>query len=159
MKFKNERDYEEVVEALVPLFTAMRDPYLNVGPKLIAIDGRTGVGKSGMGRFLSWTFNATLIETDLYMIPGRGRPIYRLEDLRRVIDYRLITAKCPVFVEGIMVVKLLELAGLQPDFLIHISCPQHSMGPSRTRDEIEDYEVTYAPTSTADLVITFDDNL
>ena len=58
---------------------------LGLPPKVVAIDGAHGVGKTTLGRFLAWRFNISLIETDLFLLEGTGRYLYRDNDLRAVL--------------------------------------------------------------------------
>jgi tRNA A37 threonylcarbamoyladenosine biosynthesis protein TsaE len=55
--------YADIVRRLKPVLAGLP-------PKLIAIDGPMGSGKTTLGRHLAWRFNVTLIEAD----PG-SKPI------------------------------------------------------------------------------------
>ena len=57
--------YSDVIRALTPVLH-------DLPGRLIAIDGRSGVGKTTLGRYLAWRFNISLVESDLFLIPNRG---------------------------------------------------------------------------------------
>ena len=76
---KPTRDYETIVNALKPVL-------FQLNPKLVAIDGRYGTGKTTLGRYLSWRFNSTLIETDQYLSTGIA---YDYVEIKRLITKRL----------------------------------------------------------------------
>jgi hypothetical protein len=62
--------YLQVINALTPVMRRPRGI-------IVTIDGRDGVGKTTLGRYLAWHFNVTLIETDLFLIPARDYLIGR----------------------------------------------------------------------------------
>ena len=86
--------YLKVVEALTPIMQGLPGV-------IITIDGRDGVGKTTMGRYLSWHFNVTLIETDLYLIPAQDYLIHLDDQINRIIERR-ITTPLPVIAEGVL---------------------------------------------------------
>ena len=88
--------------------------------RLIAIDGRSGVGKTTLGRYLAWRFNISLVETDLFLIPNQGRLIYLREAISYAIASRLQTPR-PVIVEGVAIRRLLADLSLKPDYAIYVS--------------------------------------
>jgi hypothetical protein len=59
--------YRLAVTALAPVLDGL--PAV-----VIAIDSLPGAGKTTLGRYLAWTFNVSLIETDTFMRPSVGRP-------------------------------------------------------------------------------------
>ena len=59
--------YLKIVEALTPIMQGLPG-------MIVTIDGRDGVGKTTLGRYLAWHFNVTLIETDLFLIPAQDYP-------------------------------------------------------------------------------------
>jgi len=65
MNAKELPQYKVVMTALMPIL-------YDLPGKLIAIDGRLGVGKTTLGRYLAWRFNISLVETDLFLIPNQG---------------------------------------------------------------------------------------
>jgi hypothetical protein len=52
----HDKEYAPVVDALAPVLH-------NLPPRIIAIDGRPGCGKTTLGRFLAWWFNVSLMVT------------------------------------------------------------------------------------------------
>ncbi len=57
--------YLRVVNALTPVMRGLPGV-------IVTVDGRDGVGKTTLGRYLAWHFNVTLIETH-YVAPSRDR--------------------------------------------------------------------------------------
>ena len=102
-------EYEVVVSALKPVL-------YQLPPKLIAIDGPNGVGKTKLGRYLSSTFNSSLVETDLFSTrPGFE---YDYNCLKEIISRRLERGR-PIFVEGVTVLQILDTISIDPDFHIY----------------------------------------
>jgi hypothetical protein len=73
--------YSKVVDALAPLLREFPGG-------IVTIDGRDGVGKTTLGRYLAWHFNVTLIETDLFLIPAQDYLIYLDDQINRIIERR-----------------------------------------------------------------------
>lgn len=140
--------YAEVVQALTPVL-------YDLPGKLIAIDGRPGVGKTTMARFLAWRFNVTLLETDLFMIRRQGRLIHHEDQVTRIIDGRLNRPR-PIIVDGVNILRLLGAIQRPADFLIHVSNASLSAADLlNLRSEVEAYEAQFIPRDRADLRITF----
>jgi adenylate kinase family enzyme len=136
--------YRQAVEALAPVLK-------DLPGKIVAIDGRDGVGKTTLGRYLAWHFNVALIETDLFIREGAARFERRVDEVRRIIDFRLRKPR-PVIVEGIAVLQLFDEMQCRPDFLIYAQSREHST--SETMEQLlERYESRFHPTKTADLVL------
>ncbi len=89
-------------------------------PLLIAIDGADGVGKSSLASWLAWQLGTPAIYLDLYLIRNSDPLRWRIDDLQRTIDTRLVQHKKPLVVEGIMILDALGKIGRQPDFLAYI---------------------------------------
>ena len=87
---------------------------------VIAIDGRDGVGKSPLGRLLAYKLRMPLVETDLFLVPEKDEPEYRIDCLRSVIESRLGLNR-PVMVEGIFVLQLLGNLSIKPDCVIYVT--------------------------------------
>ena len=118
---------------------------------IITIDGRDGVGKTTLGRYLAWYFNVSLIETDLYLIPALDHFIYLDDQINRIIERR-VTSPLPVIVEGVAILEMMKRINRAPDFRIYVTNPQQS-GSKLMDQRLTAYEATYAPTASADIVV------
>jgi uridine kinase len=139
--------YLTVVEALDPIMEGLPGV-------IVAIDGRSGVGKTTLGRYLAWHFNVTLIETDLFLIPAEDYVIHLDDQLNRLIERRM-SLRCPIIVEGVSMLQLLKRINRVPDFSIYVANPE----PSRNAilgSWLSHYEAAFAPAVKADLVVTLE---
>jgi len=141
MNAKELPQYNEVIRALTPVLH-------DLPRKLIAIDGRSGVGKTTLGRYLAWRFNISLVETDLFLIANQGRLIYLSEAISHAIASRLQMPR-PVIVEGVAIRADLSL---KPDYTIYVSS-QDAPDSRSLKREIANYEAVFNPESSADLAI------
>ncbi len=98
--------------------------------KLIAIDGKTGVGKSTLARLLSTRLQLEVVHLDAFLRSGRGTYVtsLRLNRLRRKVN---VAQRC--LVEGVCVLRVLELLGKRPDALVYVK----RMSGARWTDEDE----------------------
>ena len=136
--------YLKVVEGLTPLMHGL--PGI-----IVTIDGRDGVGKTTLGRYLAWHFNVTLIETDLFLIPAQDYLIHLDDQVNRIIERR-ITIPRPVVVEGVAMRQLMKRINRVPNFSIYVTNPQQSS--SRTLERrLSKYEAAFAPTENASIVV------
>lgn len=143
-------EYVKVVQALVPLL-------YKLPPKLIAIDGWWLVGKTTLGRFLSWRFNVSLLETDLFSIREQGKHVYLNDQITRIIDARLQSGiPRPIIVEGTTVLRLLAQIDRSPDFVIYISNTLVEKPISDSAAEVIAYENEFKPQDRADVAIVLD---
>ena len=145
MRSADVKDYEPAVTALAPLLH-------NLPGKLIAIDGLPGAGKTTLVRFLACTFNVSLIETDLFLVEGPGRLVYRKDEIDQLIEKRLKKPR-PVIVEGASVLRLLADLNRNADFLIYLTnqnAPE--IGGSLALD-LANYHASFTPDAKADLVL------
>jgi uridine kinase len=136
--------YLRVVEALTPI---MHD----LPGVIVTIDGRDGVGKTTLGRYLAWQFNVTLIETDLFLIPAQDYLIYLDDQINRIIERR-ITSPLPVIVEGVSMLQLMHRLNRVPAFSIYVTNPQQSSGAILDR-RLAAYEAAFSPSENASLVL------
>jgi len=136
--------YQRVVEAMGRVMRRPRGI-------IVTIDGRDGVGKTTLGRYLAWYFNVTLIETDLFLIPARDYLIHLDDQVNRIIERR-ISSRRPVLVEGISILHLMKRINRAPDFSIYVTNPRHS-GSKLLQQSLEAYEAEFSPTARADIVV------
>jgi len=139
--------YEAAVSALTPVLH-------DLPGRVVAIEGRDGVGKTTLGRYLAWHFNVSLIETDLFLVRNQGRLVYRDVEISQLIDARLKKPR-PVIIEGVAILKLLQRLKVTPDFLIYVRNPFES-GSQGLSAELSDYERTFTPEAKANVVVTLD---
>lgn len=142
MSAQERPEYADALNELEPIL-------FNLPPKVVAIDGKPGVGKTTLGRFLAWRFNISLIETDLYLHRNQGLYIYREEEIKGVINSRKQSG-LPVIVEGIVALRLLDNLNATPDFHIHVICEAAS---SSIAPDYPEYLKQFEPTENADLVL------
>src|SRR5690242_12658841 len=139
--------YQRVVEAMGPVTRRPRGI-------IVTIDGRDGVGKTTLGRYLAWHFNVTLIETDLFLIPAQDYLIHLDDQVNRIIERR-ITSPRPVIVEGISMLQLMKRINRVPDFAIYVTNPHHS-GSRQLERRLSAYEAAFAPSTKASIVVEID---
>jgi uridine kinase len=137
--------YLKVVDALTPIMRG--SPSL-----IVTIDGRDGVGKTTLGRYLAWHFNVTLVETDLFLIPAQDHLIHLDDQINCIIERRIATLRLPVIVEGISMLQLMKRLSRVPDFSIYVTNPLHS--GSRLLDRrLSAYEAAFAPFAIANIAL------
>jgi uridine kinase len=136
--------YRRIVDAMSPV---IRD----VPGALVTIDGREGVGKTTLGRFLAWTFNVTLIETDLFLIPTRDHHIHLDDQVNRIIERRL-TTPAPVIAEGIAILQLMKRIHRTPDYSIYLTRPGHRSSKLLER-RLAVYEAEYSPSVNSSITV------
>jgi hypothetical protein len=122
--------------------------------KLVAIDGREGCGKTTLGRYLAWRFNSSLIETDLFLIEGKGRLVHRQDEIKRIVEKRLGNSS-PVFIEGVALLRLLDYIGHRQDFLIYVTNTNFSESLGLAK-ELAEYDASFRPRERADVIIELD---
>jgi uridine kinase len=121
---------------------------------VVAIDGRDGVGKTTLGRYLAWRFNVTLIETDLFLIPTQDYVIYLDDQINRIIERR-ITTPLPVIVEGVAMLQLMQRIHRVPDFSLYLHRPGHASSPLMA-PRLAAYDEAFAPSTAANLVVALE---
>ena len=136
--------YLEVVNALAPVMDGL--PGI-----IVTIDGRDGVGKTTLGRYLAWNFNVTLIETDLFLIPAKDYLLHLDDQINRIIERR-ITTPLPVIVEGVSILQLMKRISRVPAFRIYVTNPQRWSSPLIAR-KLAAYEAAFSPSLKADIVV------
>ena len=136
------RQFDEAAAALQPLFDQSRR-------RLIAIDGRMLSGKTTLGRFLAWRFNAPLVERDMFLGPDG----LRVEEIGRYVSGRLAWRN-PVIIEGVFMCELLEQIGHKPDLLFY-AANDFGRQPLPTDEQFIAYEERYTPMSRADYKVSW----
>ena len=111
--------YLQVVDALTPIMRG--SPGV-----IVTIDGRDGVGKTTLGRYLAWHFNVTLIETDLFLIPTQDHLIHLDDQINRIIERRN-TSPIPVIVEGVSMLQLMKRINRVPAFSVYVNPRQSAV--------------------------------
>ena len=139
--------YERAVQELSPI---LRD----FPGKIVGIDGRDGSGKTTLGRYLAWSFDVTLIETDPFPVGGHDL-VYRTVEIDRIIAHRLSMPR-PVIVEGIALLHLFGKLNRSPNFLIYVR-NRNSRGDHALSQEMSRYERDFAPEKRAALVLDLSD--
>ena len=143
--------YQPAVDALKPILYGL-------APRIIAIDGKNGVGKSSLGRYLSWQFKSPIVEIDRYRILPNFD--YLTDEIHRLICERTIRKTKPIFVEGIAVRWVLQAAKFRPDFCVYVKNGHESdvnvIREGDIAERLEAYEREFGPESSADLVINND---
>ena len=144
-----------VVPAILPSYLQVVDLLTPVMRRLpgviVTIDGRFGVGKTTLGRYLAWHFNVSLIETDLFLIPAREHLIHLDDQINRIIERRITTPR-PVIVEGISMLQLMKRIHRVPDFSIYVTNPRQSSGGVMDR-RLSAYEAAFSPSTIANIVV------
>jgi 2-phosphoglycerate kinase len=140
--------YLTVTNALAPLMEDL--PGI-----IVTIDGRDGVGKTTLGRYLAWHFNVTLIETDLFLIPAEDYFFHLDDQINRIIERR-VTTPLPVIVEGVSVLQLMKRINRSAAFQIYVTHSHHSSSPIMAR-KLDAYEAEFSPALTADIVVKIDE--
>jgi uridine kinase len=137
----------QVADALAPTLQGMPGV-------IVTIDGRDGVGKTRLGRFLAWYFNVTLVETDLFLIPAEDYVIYLDDQINRIIERR-VSSRLPVIVEGVAMLQLMQRINRVAAFSIYVENPNRSSG-KRLDEMLTAYEADFSPSASASLVVTID---
>jgi hypothetical protein len=108
---------------------------------LVVLDGRSGLGKSVYGRYLSFRLNFPVFELDNFKtghgIFAHSSCIYETVRLR-------LTDDRPVLVEGLCSAKVMQMEGLQVDCIVRLEHPDF-LGPEEFRVASEEYEQAYSP--------------
>jgi uridine kinase len=118
---------------------------------IITIDGRDGVGKTTLGRYLAWHFSMSLIETDLFLIPARDHLIHLDDQVNRIIERR-VSSKLPVIVEGISILQLMKRIHRVSDFSIYVTNPRRPNDKAMDR-RLTAYETAFSPSTIANIVV------
>jgi uridine kinase len=138
-------EYAQLVQALTPVLH-------NLPGKIVSVDGRPGVGKTTLGRFLAWRFNVTLVETDLFLIERQGRLVYREDEIARIIEKRLRKPR-PVIVDGAAVLRLLASIRQRSDFAVYVTHPDAPESHGTLADDLAAYDAEFSPRERADCVV------
>jgi hypothetical protein len=140
-----------VLPAYQPLVTALTPVMHGLPGVIVTIDGREGVGKTTLGRYLAWTFNVTLIETDLFLIPTPDYLIHLDDQINRIIERR-ITTPLPVIAEGIAMLQLMKRIRRTPDFSIYLTRRGH-VSSKLLEPRLSIYEAEFSPRANASIAV------
>ncbi|WP_299986641.1 hypothetical protein [uncultured Ruegeria sp.] len=136
MNAPERHEYIQVLEILKPVL-------FGLPAVIVSIDGRSGAGKTTLGRFLAWRFNCSLLESDLFLDRGNPGLVYREEDVQAVIRHR-VERDHPIIVEGVCTLRLLRSLGYDPTFHIRVECDV-AEGTSALERAWCDYSAEYLP--------------
>ena len=136
--------YLQVVTALTPVVRKSHGI-------VVTIDGRDGVGKTTLGRYLAWHFSMSLIETDLFLIPARDHLIHLDDQVNRIIERR-VSSKLPVIVEGISILQLMKRIHRVSDFSIYVTNPRRPNDKAMDR-RLSAYETAFSPSTIANIIV------
>ena len=136
--------YLQVVTALTPVVRKSHGI-------IVTIDGRDGVGKTTLGRYLAWHFSMSLIETDLFLIPARDHLIHLDDQVNRIIERR-VSSKLPVIVEGISILQLMKRIHRVSDFSIYVTNPRRPSDKAMDR-RLTAYETAFSPSTIANIIV------
>jgi 2-phosphoglycerate kinase len=146
------------VAIILPSYLQVVDALASVMRKfpgvIVTVDGRDGVGKTTLGRYLAWHFNISLIETDLFLIPARDHLIHLDDQINRIIE-RCVTTPRPVIVEGISMLQLMKRIHRVPGFSIYVINSRRSSGKAMDR-RLSTYEAAFSPSTIANMVVKVD---
>lgn len=134
--------FDEAAQKLAPLLEGLP-------PKVVAVDGRSGAGKTTLARFLAWYFNSSLIELDLFLT--EGGLVRRVSDVERIVKFRLDLRR-PVIVEGLLVLDVLDSIGVEPDYTIYVRNTTRPNGSGFGHESAEYEKRRGVVTSADDLV-------
>lgn len=121
---------------------------------LIAVDGITGSGKSGLSRYIAWQLDMPTIETDMLRVMDDKQPSYRLKELGNLIQARHELDR-PVIVDGIFLLDTLNKLAIKPDYIIYVENKEADPGYA-LRDSFPKYLGEYKPEEIADYVFNTD---
>ena len=138
-------EFDRAASALSPILD-------DLPGKIVAIDGYPGVGKTSLGRFLAWRFNVSLVETDLFLIEGKGRMVHRNEEIARIIAKRVDIPR-PVIVEGCAVLRILSELNRSPDFTIYVTNQDAPVVHGGLSADLAAYDAEFSPRGRAGLVL------
>src|SRR5947209_4864536 len=100
-------EYPAVLEAFKSELTPLRIP------KLFAIDGIDGCGKSTLSSWLAWRLEIPPVHLDYFVVPDSDPLRWRSEALHQVLSVRL--GRMPIIVEGVCVLNILQSIEIKPD--------------------------------------------
>lgn len=101
------------------LLTHLRSFCLPWRALTIAIDGRNGAGKTSVARYLAWQLAMPVLETDLWL--SSTSPVtHRVGELKKLIQSRHRQDR-PVIIEGVMMLRTLELISVKPDYFVFVT--------------------------------------
>lgn len=110
---------------------------------VIAVDGVDAAGKSTLARYLAWQLGMPAVETDLFLDDAAVGLNYHIDQLKLVMNARL-SLDCPVIIEGVRVLLLLQDLDLDCDFLVWVEQEGHD-GSHGLRGALAAYAKEFTP--------------
>lgn len=147
---------QKITEQHYRLISQIQESLKNWRKYTISIDGVFGSGKSTLARFLAWQLGMPAIETDMFLIPHLGEPLYRIDEMTTIIMERHNENR-PVIIEGILVLKNLKDIGIKSDFKVFVKNPTFE-GSGRLESMIEEYQKQFKVHEEVDFYFLLDED-
>lgn len=119
----------------------------------IGVDGHDGVGKSVLARYLAWVLDLPAIETDLLIVKEAVPPVYRYDDLARLVNARHILNR-PVIMEGVFLLDTLSKIKVECNFLIYVEGEEKDSSHLLT-SKLREYDQEFSPKTKANHLFTW----
>ncbi len=151
----NARGYDtlkiETSEAYKGLLETVRVKSSESKKYIIAVDGDDCSGKSTVSRYLSWKMGVSVVEIDDYFVPEYSNKTLEsyaellkskesnVKFLKEVVEKKQKIGR-PIIIEGIVVLEILEICEVKPDFIIYMKNESFSNGTGFFTNLLLDYK-------------------